>query len=217
MFSCSPHITANTSPVSNGLPDGVGQVLAGFGLILAAPLFLWIIWQIRREGGGPVFFRQTRVGFGGKPFSCLKFRSMFPDAEARLAELLSENSALAQEYREKHKLAQDPRVTPFGRFLRQSSLDELPQLLNVLKGDMALVGPRPLEPKEVAAYGDLFPAYCQTRPGLTGLWQVSGRSDRSFQERVDLDRQYLESRSPRRDLKLLWKTLFVVLSRQGAY
>ncbi len=208
--------TASCPPQRRGLPAWFDRSLAGLGLTITAPLFLWIAWRIRREGEGPIFFRQERIGRGSEPFICLKFRSMFPDAEARLSGLLHSDPALAEEYARYHKLQNDPRITPFGRFLRRTSLDELPQLLNVLRGDMALVGPRPLTAGEIPEYGELFTWYRSVRPGLTGLWQVSGRSKTTFSERVALDRRYFETHSPGLDLLLLLKTLVVVFSRRGA-
>ncbi len=170
--------------------------------------------------GGPVFFSHRRVGRGGRTFGCLKFRSMRPDADRHLAELLARDPAARAEWQAARKLRQDPRVTPFGRVLRATSLDELPQLINVLRGDMSLVGPRPVVQEELdqhyapaAAAAD----YLSVRPGITGPWQVSGRSDMEYRERVALDAAYARNPSLRKDLALLAHTVVVVLRRQGAY
>lgn len=198
------------------MPDWLNRFLAGILLLASAPLWLWIVWHIRREDGDPVLFRQERVGRGGRRFTCLKFRSMLPGAEARLSEILARNPKFAQEYQRDHKLRQDPRVTSFGRFLRRSSLDELPQLLNVLRGEMALVGPRPLLPAELAEYGDALQWYGKVRPGLTGLWQISGRSDTTFRERIALDTQYVQQKTVLLDLWILGRTLPLLIHRRGA-
>ncbi|MDX6203841.1 MAG: hypothetical protein QOJ83_3341, partial [Frankiales bacterium] len=165
------------------------------------------------DSRGPVLFRQTRAGTGGRPFTVYKFRTMAVDAESRLEELraLNESDGLL------FKMRRDPRVTRSGRFLRKYSLDELPQLLNVLRGNMALVGPRPPLPSEVEAYGADVRRRLMVRPGITGLWQVSGRSDLTWEESVRLDLYYVENWSPALDISILWKTLFAVLRGGGAY
>jgi len=186
-------------------------------IVLLSPLFAWIAWRIRREDGGPILFRQSRVGRGGKAFACLKFRSMVPDAEARLEHYLAENPAIAEEYLRNFKLRNDPRITRIGRFLRRSSLDELPQLFNVLRGEMSLVGPRPLLAREVDRYGDNMALYRLVRPGITGLWQISGRSETTFTDRSVLDAWYVKNWTLWYDIVILLRTVRVVFQRHGAY
>lgn len=164
----------------------------------------------------PVFYVQTRVGRWGLPFQCLKIRTMRVDADELLEQILADDPIAAQEWREHQKLSNDPRVTPIGRFLRKTSLDELPQLLNVLRGDMSLVGPRPIIEPEVERYGSDIAYYHAVRPGVTGLWQVSGRSKTSYSRRVALDREYVETRSLALDLSILVRTVWVVLTGKGS-
>lgn len=186
------------------------------GLLILAPLFAILIWRIRRDGG-MALFGQQRVGRGGRAFNCLKFRSMVPDSTRVLAQLLQCDAKIMDEWRTSHKLKQDPRVTSVGRFLRSSSLDELPQLWNVLRGDMSLVGPRPVVEEELLLYGDKADLYQQVRPGMSGLWQVSGRNDTSYAERVALDAWYIKNWSLWYDIAIICKTVGVVLSRKGVY
>jgi lipopolysaccharide/colanic/teichoic acid biosynthesis glycosyltransferase len=177
------------------------------------PLFLILAAAVRLSGPGPVFFVQTRVGLNGRPFGMVKFRSMYPDAESRRAMLEAQSERAGVCF----KLRDDPRVTPVGRFLRRSSLDELPQLFNVLTGDMSLVGPRPALPQEVAAYPHAAMGRLAALPGITGPWQVAGRADLDFAQMVDLDLDYVRAPSLGRDLAILWRTVAVVASGQGAY
>jgi exopolysaccharide biosynthesis polyprenyl glycosylphosphotransferase len=187
--------------------------VAAVTLLALAPLLLLIAAAIRLESAGPVVFRQTRVGRGGRHFTLFKFRSMVVDAEARLEALRHRNEVDGPIF----KMREDPRVTRVGRWLRRTSLDELPQLLNVLLGDMSLVGPRPAVPSEVAQYAAWQRARLEAIPGITGLWQVSGRSQLSFEEMVRLDIEYVERRSLLLDLAILLRTVPVVLTRRGAY
>ncbi len=187
-------------------------------LVLAlSPLLCFIAWRIHNEDRGPVFFRQMREGRSGRSFSCLKFRSMTVDAEAQLQEYLRAHPEQAQEYERNFKLRNDPRVTRIGRFLRRTSLDELPQLFNVLRGEMSLVGPRPLLARELDRYGDALGLYRMVRPGITGLWQVSGRSETTFQERANLDAWYVKNWALWYDIVILLRTVKVVFRREGAY
>ncbi len=179
------------------------------GLILCAPVFAVLSFLIRRDGG-PAFFSQTRIGRGGRPFRCLKFRTMVTDAEARLQALLASDPEAAAEWARDQKLRNDPRVTRVGRFLRQTSLDELPQLINVLKGDMSLIGPRPVVPSELDRYGPRKGYYLRVRPGITGLWQVSGRNKTTYEQRVMLDSFYVMNWTFLRDLDIIWKTVVEV-------
>jgi lipopolysaccharide/colanic/teichoic acid biosynthesis glycosyltransferase len=194
----------------------VDVALAGGVLIFFAPLMLVIALLIWLQDGSGPFFGHRRIGRGGREFACLKFRSMVPNAEAKLNALLAADAQARREWQAEQKLRNDPRVTPLGDFLRRSSLDELPQLINVLRGDMSIVGPRPIVRAEVGRYGRSFDAYCAVRPGITGLWQVSGRSDVSYRRRVALDRLYVRTRSLWRDLGILAMTLPAVLLRRGS-
>lgn len=191
----------------------VDRTVAGLALLLLAPVLVFIATAVRVGSPGPVLYRQQRIGLNGRPFTMLKFRSMVVDAESRLEELRENNLSDGLLF----KLRVDPRVTPVGRFLRRLSLDELPQLLNVLGGSMSLVGPRPPLPTEVARYDAAVSRRLLVKPGLTGLWQISGRSDLSWDESVRLDLRYVENWSLAVDLLILWKTGRAVLSRSGAY
>jgi hypothetical protein len=186
-------------------------------LVLLSPLFLVLIAIIRRDGGS-AFYSHRRIGRGGASFGCLKFRSMAMDADQRLAEQLRNNPADAAEWATRRKLKHDPRITPLGAILRQTSLDELPQLINVLRGEMSLVGPRPVVAEELQDhYGRVGArAYLAVTPGITGLWQVSGRSGTSYTDRVALDMDYAQRPSLRLDLTILLRTVPAVLARRGA-
>jgi exopolysaccharide biosynthesis polyprenyl glycosylphosphotransferase len=189
------------------------RTVACVALILLAPLLAAIAVAIRAGSHGPVLFRQTRVGRDGREFTVLKFRTMVPDAERRKAELAGRNDHDGVLF----KLRSDPRVTPIGVWLRRYSLDELPQLINVIWGHMSLVGPRPPLPEEVMQYGDDVRRRLVVRPGMTGLWQVSGRSDLTWEESVRLDLRYVENWSLTLDLQILWKTWSAVARGAGAY
>lgn len=186
-------------------------------LILFLPLLLVIALVIVLQDGGPVLFRHKRIGRGGKPFHCLKFRTMEVASEGRLADLLAADPDTQAEWARIRKIRRDPRVTPFGRFLRKSSLDELPQLLNILRGEMTLVGPRPIIEDEAPLFGVHFRHYCAVRPGITGLWQVSGRNNLSFRRRIVLDVAYVRGKCLRLDACILAKTIPVVLRQRGSY
>jgi len=187
----------------------------GLLLIVLAPLLAGVALRIAL-GGGPVLFAHERVGQGGRRFRCYKFRTMVPDAEARLEALLR-NPAWRRQWEESRKLRDDPRVTPFGHFLRRTSLDELPQLFNVLRGDMSLVGPRPVVTEELARYGEHVAEYLQVRPGITGLWQISGRSDADYDSRVRLDSWYVRNWNLWYDTVILMLTVQKVVRGEGAY
>lgn len=191
-------------------------VMSIFFLVSLSPLLLWVMLRIRLSGPG-VFFAHKRVGRNGKSFYCYKFRTMVPNAEEKLKELLARDPKARQEWEEKMKIENDPRVTSIGDFLRRTSLDELPQLWNVLKGDMSLVGPRPIVQKETERYGHRLEFYQRVRPGLTGLWQVSGRSDTDYNTRVRLDTWYSKNWTLWYDLAILFKTVKIVVNRKGAY
>ena len=201
-------------PVAKRGMDIIGASL----MLLALALPFLVLYLLVRLDGGSAMFAHKRVGRGGRYFGCLKFRSMVPDAEARLNEVLASDPAARAEWEASRKLKSDPRVTRIGRFLRASSLDELPQLINVLRGDMSLVGPRPVQASELAAfYGAAAEHYQMVRPGITGPWQVSGRSETSYDRRVALDVAYVMQPSLIEDIRLLLKTPAAVLLRRGAY
>jgi Undecaprenyl-phosphate galactose phosphotransferase WbaP len=190
-------------------------------ILLAAPYillaFLVIMILIKLDSPGPVFYRQARIGRQGRKFYVYKFRTMIQNAEQILQRYLDNSPDLKAEWLATHKLKQDPRVTRMGALLRKLSLDELPQLWNIWIGDMSIIGPRPIVDEEVEKYGKCFQLYIQVRPGLTGLWQVSGRNDTTYERRVELDAYYILNRSLGLDLQIIFKTVFVVLSRKGAY
>jgi exopolysaccharide production protein ExoY len=185
-------------------------------LLLASPLLLFVVIMIWRHDGAPIVFRHYRVGKSGRLFRCLKFRTMVRDSDRVLEQLLQSNPEARAEWQRDQKLSDDPRVTPIGRFLRRTSLDELPQLFNVVRGEMNLVGPRPITVPELGRYGVARWQYLSVRPGLTGLWQVSGRNDVSYEERVELDRRYVDERSLMVDLRILVRTFGVVFGGRGA-
>jgi Undecaprenyl-phosphate galactose phosphotransferase WbaP len=190
-------------------------------ILLAAPYiiftFVIIMILIKLDSRGPVFYRQARIGRFGRKFHVYKFRTMVQNADQILQTYLENSPELKAEWLATHKLKQDPRVTRIGSILRKLSLDELPQLWNIVIGDMSLVGPRPIVDAEVEKYGKCFDLYIKVRPGLTGLWQVSGRNDTTYERRVELDEFYVLNRSLRLDFQILWKTVFVVLKKDGAY
>jgi undecaprenyl-phosphate galactose phosphotransferase len=193
----------------------------GFSLVALAclvPVLGLVALVVKASSPGPLFFRSQRVGRGGKIFGCLKFRTMFADAEKRLEEMLQKDPALKKEWETFWKLKEDPRITPVGRFLRKTSLDELPQFWNVLMGELSVVGPRPITQEEVKRYyGDKAEKILSLRPGVTGLWQTSGRNLLSFEERVLLEERYVDTHSFLLDLKLILKTIPSMISCKGAY
>jgi exopolysaccharide production protein ExoY len=180
-------------------------------LVLLAPLILIVALLISVTSAGDVFFSQRRIGLKGGSFSCFKFRTMVPNAEAVLRSYLENNPEAAREWGERQKLQYDPRITWLGQLLRRSSIDELPQLINVLRGEMSLIGPRPIVASELDRYGEFHRDYLSTRPGLTGMWQVSGRSRRPYQDRVALDRYYVRRWSIWLDLWIIINTIPAVL------
>jgi len=188
-------------------------------LSLGWPVFLALALLVKISSRGPVFYVQQRVGRDYRSFGCIKFRTMRRDADRILSRLLSESADLQEEFRNDFKLRNDPRITRLGRFLRRSSLDELPQFLNVLRGEMSLVGPRPIVRQELPRYGDRMEEVLAVRPGLTGLWQVSGRNNLSYDERVALDLRYARHRSVWMDLSIIARTIGVILDPRdrGAY
>ena len=204
-----PAISA--TPVGGLIKRVFDVTIASTTLILMAPTMILIALAIMITTGGPVFFVQQRVGFNRRLFGCLKFRTMVVDAGDRLAAYLAENPEAAQAWRETQKLQNDPRVTWLGRVLRKSSLDELPQLFNVLRGDMSCIGPRPVPQDELMRYGDHDTDYAKAKPGLTGMWQVNGRSKTSYAHRVKCDRYYVRRWSVALDFRILLKTVPAVM------
>jgi len=203
-------------------PSGYGVVkrlldivIAASLLILLSPLLLVIALSVKLETRGPALFRQARCSAGSQFFMALKFRTMHVDAEARLMEMLASDPDLKQEYDRHHKLRDDPRVTRIGQLLRRTSLDELPQLWNVLTGDMSLIGPRPYMPHELAPHPSARSAIARVRPGITGLWQVSGRHRTTFEDRLRYDIAYVESYSLKQDVIILLRTVTVILRADG--
>lgn len=193
------------------------DVAGAIGLAIALSPLLLAIWLALAQDRGPIIYRHHRTGRDGRIFGCLKFRTMIPNAEQVLQELLNEDPVLSGEWLRDQKLRNDPRVTPIGHFLRRTSLDELPQLWNVIKGDMSLVGPRPVVREEWERYGNRLHHYLGGRPGVTGLWQVMGRSDSRYRRRVALDSLYAKNRSLLLDIFILLRTVRVVLRGRGAY
>lgn len=200
-----------------GAPKRAFDVVAATAaIILLIPLMLLVGLAVKLYDGGPIFFIQRRVGHGGREFAFLKFRTMAVDADAQLRRLLEEDPEAAREWAEKQKLSRDPRVTPVGTMLRRTSLDELPQFVNVLVGQMSLVGPRPMMVNQTQAYGPIFGLYCRARPGITGLWQVSGRAETTFRRRAELDAIYLQRWSAIVDLWLMVRTVGALSGQHGA-
>lgn len=192
-------------------------VFSILGSVLTIPIGIFIALCIRCDSAGPIIYTQQRIGQGGKPIKVYKFRTMVPNADAVLFEYLAANPLLAAEWKADRKLRQDPRLTRVGNILRKTSLDELPQFWNVLMGSMSLVGPRPIVPCEESKYGAVYEEYCMVKPGITGLWQISGRNNTSYEERVRLDHYYVSNWSVWMDLWILGRTVPVVAMGYGAY
>lgn len=185
--------------------------------IALAPLMTLAALAVLVENKGPILFAHRRIGRDGRTFFVFKFRTMAVDGERILKEHFAANPEAATEWETDRKLRRDPRVSALGRYLRASSIDELPQLINVLRGEMSIVGPRPIVLEEVPRYGDYFAAYCSVRPGITGVWQVSGRNNISYQRRVEMDALYARRKSILLDLKLMVATVPAVLARRGSF
>lgn len=197
-------------PVGGSVKRAFDIALASVVLLISSPLML-LIWALVRLDGGRAIFAHRRIGYKGKPFDCYKFRTMCPDAERTLADYLAANPAAAEEWQRNRKLRNDPRVTFLGGMLRVSSLDELPQFINVLRGEMSCIGPRPIVAEELERYGPSAAEYLCSRPGITGLWQTSGRNDVDYPERVKMDCRYVRNWSLGYDLLILLRTAVAVL------
>lgn len=194
--------------------DVTAAVLA---LIVFSPLFLMIMALVKFTDGGSVFYGHKRVGHNGRYFKCLKFRTMVPNGDEVLRKYLASNPEAADEWRATRKLKNDPRVTTVGTVLRKLSLDELPQLINIIRGEMSVVGPRPVVDEELHLYDNFAVYYLKTRPGLTGLWQISGRNDVSYESRIAFDTQYVQNWSLRTDFAIIVKTIPAVCLSRGSY
>ena len=192
-------------------------IIALLAIAFTAPLLIAVAAGVFLTDGASPVFAHKRIGRGGRVFRCLKFRSMVVDAEARMAALLASDPVARCDWERDRKLRRDPRITRVGDFLRRSSLDELPQLFNVLAGEMSIVGPRPIVSDEVARYGARFATYCRVRPGITGLWQVSGRNDTTYRRRVALDTVYARNKCLTLDVKIVMMTIPAVLFARGSY
>jgi len=216
--------TAGFSQADTDFPPPIGGLIkrsfdiAGslVGLIALSPLFIMIALLVKFSDGGSIFYGHRRIGRGGRIFPCLKFRTMVPDGDKVLAAYLATNPDANAEWIATRKLKNDPLVSRVGAVLRKLCLDELPQIINILQGDMSLVGPRPVVRDELEIYGSAAVYYLKSRPGLTGLWQVSGRTNVPYSERVRLDMLYIENRSILMDVQILWRTVGCVLARKGA-
>lgn len=195
----------------------IDTTLAGIALVVLSPMILMLVAILFVTQGRPIFHSHRRIGRNGVVFSCLKFRTMVANGEEVLARHLDANPAIRAEWNATRKLKDDPRVTQFGKLLRKNSVDEIPQLLNVIRGEMSLVGPRPIVASEAELYGPNFIDYMRVRPGLTGLWQVSGRSDTSYDTRVELDTRYVAEQTLWGDIVIMAKTVPAVLSSRGSY
>ncbi len=201
------------TPLSKVLIDRMGAALA---LLALSPVFLVLCFMVKRDGG-PAFYGQKRIGRNGATFKCWKFRSMVMNSAEILEQILATDPVAKAEYEADFKLKNDPRITKIGHVLRKTSLDELPQLWNVLVGEMSLVGPRPVTAAETLNYGQALKDYLSVRPGMTGLWQISGRNDVTYAERVQLDSEYVKTQSFWGDIAIMIKTVLVMLNRRGAY
>jgi len=214
MTFSKPRTTDGNSDLAR---DVVQKVIAFAILLFLLPLMIAVAIAVRLQDGGPALFKHRRIGFNGAAFRCWKFRTMRVDAEERLAELLSRDPEAREEWQRDQKLKNDPRITPLGHFLRKSSLDELPQLINLLRGEMNLVGPRPIVENEIARYGRRYRHYLAVKPGITGLWQVSGRNQVEYRTRVAMDSLYAVRRSVGLDLWIIINTVPAVLFSRGSY
>ncbi len=226
-FWLAPRILGNTTAfmVKQNLTDVrrlrvkrfMDICISSVALVLLSPLFLFLVAWIRTNSTGPAFYSQKRIGQGGQPIRIFKFRSMVQNADEVLNQYLEDNEEYREEWKKDQKLRHDPRITKVGHFLRKTSLDELPQLFNVLMGSMTLVGPRPIVEDEIERYGDVYLEYQEVKPGITGLWQVSGRNNTTYEQRVSYDRYYVTNWSVWMDLWILMRTIPVALRGEGAY
>jgi exopolysaccharide production protein ExoY len=209
--------TSDPVPLGGSLKRAFDLSSALVALCLLIPLFITVAALLKLSGSGPIFYRHNRIGYSGRMFGCLKFRTMVNDGDAVLEAYFKQHPEARSLWLRERKLPNDPRVTKLGAFLRKSSLDELPQLFNIIKGEMSIVGPRPVISDEINMYGPAAAAYLRARPGLTGLWQVSGRNDTSYTQRVELDHYYVENWSLSGDIVIILKTVPAVCLSRGSY
>lgn len=195
--------------------DIIGSII-GILILIPTALIIYLARKVLKEDKGPLFYEQLRYGKNGKVFRLYKFRSMCIGADKKLKEYLENNDEAREEFEKTHKLQNDPRITKIGNFLRKSSLDELPQMINILKGDMSFVGPRPVVEKEVEEYGTNKDKFLSVRPGLTGYWQVNGRSNTTYEERMKMELYYVGNCSLWLDIKIFFKTFITVFKKEGA-
>ena len=195
--------------------DIIGSII-GILILIPTTLIIYLARKVLKEDKGPLFYEQLRYGKNGKVFRLYKFRSMCIGADKKLKEYLENNDEAREEFEKTHKLQNDPRITKIGNFLRKSSLDELPQMINILKGDMSFVGPRPVVEKEVEEYGANKDKFLSVRPGLTGYWQVNGRSNTTYEERMEMELYYVDNCSLWLDIKIFFKTFITVFKKEGA-
>lgn len=194
--------------------DIIGS-LVGIMLLIPLTIIIWLANVFSKENG-PVFYTHERIGKDGKTFKLYKYRSMVVDADEKLKRYLEENEEIEREYKKYKKLKNDPRITKIGKFIRRASIDELPQMLNILKGEMSIVGPRPYLPREKEDMGEYYQAIIKCKPGLTGYWQVNGRSGTDFNERLELEKYYVENKSLKLDIKIFFKTFIAIFKKEGA-
>lgn len=190
--------------------------LVGIVLLIPVTVCVYLARKILKEDEGPLFYEHLRYGKGGKKFRIYKFRSMCIDADKKLKEYLAENEEARKEFEENQKLKDDPRITKIGNFLRKTSLDELPQMINILKGEMSFIGPRPVVDGEIEKYGTNKEKFLSVKPGLTGYWQVNGRSNTTYAERIDMELYYVDNQSLWLDIKIFFKTFISVIKKEGA-
>lgn len=195
--------------------DAIGALI-GIIILIPATIIIYLARKILKEDKGPLFYEQLRYGKNGKVFRLYKFRSMCIGADKKLKEYLENNEEARKEFEKTHKLQNDPRITKIGNFLRKTSLDELPQMINILRGDMSFVGPRPVVEKEVEEYGTNKDKFLSVRPGLTGYWQVNGRSNTTYEERMEMELYYVDNCSLWLDIKIFFKTFITVFKKEGA-
>lgn len=212
----STHLDRSEQQTGSNAKRVLDILVTSVALVFVLPLLLAVSFIIRQQDGGPALYAQLRYGRNGRTFKCYKLRSMVLDADKRLKEILETDPAAREEWEKTQKLTNDPRITPFGHFIRKTSIDELPQLINILRGEMSLVGPRPIVENEIAKYGEFYRDYCAVRPGLTGLWQVEGRSDTTYEERVKLDVKYARTSSVMGDILIMLRTVPAVILSRGA-
>lgn len=204
-------------PLSAFIIRALDIMISVAALLFFSPVLLVVALIVKLQDGGSFFYSQRRLGLGGREFACHKFRSMLVDSQARLEQLLATDADARAEWARDHKLKQDPRITGFGRFIRKTSLDEFPQLFNVIKGEMSLVGPRPIVRDEIKKYGRTFPIYTSIKPGITGLWQISGRNNISYARRVAMDRYFAGRCTVGFYLYILVMTVPAILVQRGSY